>query len=108
MRDEDIRIGDVLRVRRWKDMACEFGEFVCQGAEAIHTRGWAFIDLMSHICGKIFTVRKVVSTPSALCYRSEENVEGGYMITAEMLEPNSIEDWIDDDIPSVDLSGFLQ
>lgn len=25
MRDEDIHIGDVLRVRQWEDMAAEYG-----------------------------------------------------------------------------------
>ena len=109
MRDEDIHIGDMLRVREWDDMQREFGTIVAQGAEAIHTRAWAFIDTMFPLCGKVFTVRKVVPTTSALCYRSEENEEGGYMITAEMLEPAYIpEESPEDNLPNIDLTDFLE
>lgn len=109
MRDKDIHIGDVLRIRQWDDMAREFGTFLCQGFEAIHTRGWTFIDRMFPLCGKTFTVRRAMSTVATLCYRSEENAEGGYMITAEMLEPAYIHEEVPEEpMPNVDLTDYLE
>lgn len=89
----DIKIGDVMRVRQWDDMA----------KDALHVDEYSirfsdndilFSVRMRGICGRIFTVSDIntslVGTP---IYSSLERVEGiegepwTYWITANMLEP---------------------
>ena len=52
MRDEDIHIGDVLRIRQWDDMAKEFG---VNDYGSIPCR-CAFTEDMCYLCGEKFTV----------------------------------------------------
>lgn len=71
MRDEDIHIGDVLRIRQWDDMANEFG---------INERGsidcrCGFTTAMIHMCGKQFTVSNIYEDYGETIYNSEECVE---------------------------------
>lgn len=80
MRIEDIHIGDVLRVREWDDMEAEFGldsvgDIPCPGL---------FVRGMEHLCGKIFTVEKIISGMRIV---PVENDFGGWLISADMLEP---------------------
>lgn len=94
MKDEDIHIGDVLRIRQWDDMVDEFGlkpsgDIGCGGV---------FVKNMKCLCGKQFTVSSVEYGN----YRSDERVERiigqcrkMWRITADMLEPLE-EDFLED------------
>lgn len=94
MRDEDIRIGDVVRVRRWSDMKAEYGGGT--SGYSIYTRNengdvtGCFGTWMCFLCGKLFTVDSVCRNNNACnAYRFKEDDSGVnvYFLTAEMLEP---------------------
>lgn len=86
MRDEDIHIGDVLRIRQWDDMANEFG---VNAPGSIDCR-CCFITSMIYMCGKQFTVSNIYNN-CGTTYHSAEGVEYNYdvawNISADMLEP---------------------
>ena len=106
MRDEDIHIGDVLRIRQWEDMVAEYGmttsdeySYYCATQVRKEVR---FVKQMKHLCGLNFTVSNVydveVLDNNIKFYRSKENVEGKrdsgvWLICAEMLEPFIEEDF---------------
>ena len=84
MRDEDIHIGDVLRIRQWEDMVAEYGmttsdeySYYCATQVCKEVR---FVKQMKHLCGLNFTVSNVydveVLDNNIKFYRSKENVEG--------------------------------
>lgn len=99
MKDEDIHIGDVLRIRQWDDMVDEFGlnsygYIECSGVFATN---------MKYLCGKQFTVSSIEYGT----YYSDERVERNslgrmiWRITADMLEPSeedSLEDITDEEL----------
>lgn len=93
MNEEEIKIGDVLRIRQWDDMKEEFGE----RNGHIRTPDLMFVNNMRRLCGKTFTVSKSMpyGASEMLLYRSEEGVEVTrddesnqpfWYITAYMLE----------------------
>lgn len=104
MRDEDIHIGDVLRIRQWSDMAGEYGTthldedyYYCMIQVNPRIKFWR---KMKYICGKTFTVSEIadlqVESDVVKRYFSEEGVEDTdfrtnyckpWIICAEMLEP---------------------
>lgn len=104
MRDEDIHIGDVLRIRQWSDMVDEYGTtywdedyYYCMIQVSPRIRFWR---KMRYICGKTFTVLEIeeiqVESDKVQIYFSEEGVEKtdfatnrcqSWIICAEMLEP---------------------
>lgn len=59
MRLEDIRVGDVLRIRDWDDMALEFGEKDGNQGKIILTYLACFITPMKYLCGRTFTVSDI-------------------------------------------------
>ena len=85
MREEDIHIGDRLRIRQWEDMELEFGlsnlgDIKCE---------YYFAKNMRYLCGRPFTIRAEETG-----YQSEEREElchdapgGRWKISADMLEP---------------------
>lgn len=94
MRDEDIHIGDVLRIRQWDDMANEFG---VNALGSIDCR-CCFTTEMIHMCGKQFTVSNIYEDYGETIYNSMEGVEydldgiefdedDTWDISADMLEP---------------------
>lgn len=91
MRDSDIHIGDVLKVRLWEDMAREYGND--EYGNVTMPDVYNFMQSMGHLCGRIFTVKSKQNTGrGCMRYYSVENVEeweNGYawVITAGMLEP---------------------
>lgn len=104
MRDEDIHIGDVLRIRQWSDMVDEYGTtdwdedyYYCMIQVSPRIRFWR---KMRYICGKTFTVSGIeeiqVESDKVQIYFSEEGVEKtdfatnrcqSWIVCAEMLEP---------------------
>lgn len=104
MRDEDIHIGDVLRVRQWEDMAAEYGttddenSYFC----AIQVNKYVkFLKKRKYLCGQTFTVSECYDSEfdnETKFYCSKEGVEikdlgrGDWLICAEMLEPIIEED----------------
>ena len=82
MRDEDIFVGSVLRVRSYEELSIEDRE----GRIIFRFNG-----KMKDMCGKIFTVKKIDRLGRYYSYHSEEGVEviGGirWAVSADMLEP---------------------
>lgn len=72
MQKEDIRVGDVLKIRQWDDMADEFGTLDLMGSIYIKVDQSFFVPAMKYLCGKIFTVKKIFVTP----YYNIESEEG--------------------------------
>lgn len=96
LRDEDIHIGDVLRIRAWDDMAREY-DCISDHAIDISTTS-SFVGGMRYMCGQTFTVKDKISSGCNIRYSSIENIEycrdinGEWHITADMLEPNEDND----------------
>lgn len=94
MRDEDIHIGDMVRVRQWKDMESE-GWANHLGNISFSGRYIQFAKGMKYLCGEIFTVKDITDHHFAgeTIYRSSENIEhkkehgGIWYLTAPMIEP---------------------
>ena len=85
MREEDIHIGDKLKIRQWDDMALEFG---LNGTGSIKCV-FGFTKEMRYLCGRPFTIKAQYDA-----YLSEEREEfcpgapgGRWRISADMLEP---------------------
>lgn len=86
MKDEDIHVGDVLRIRSFEDMKSEFG--VGQDGYIHGGYGAWFGDGMEALCGSVFTVTEFSDRE----YRSSEGIEDcddgtHWSISAWMLEP---------------------
>lgn len=116
VRDEEIHIGDVLRIRQWDDMVGEFGLSKFSDDFILVTRKdsgviTGFTKEMRYLCGKEFTVRERLDTNSGFLYRSFNNIEKAFYapleywtITAEMLEPfeeDALEIATDDEIKAL-------
>ena len=115
MRDEDIHIGDVLRIRRWCDLGDELGLdengkikfYIGSGYDSIPF--W-FSPNQRYLCGQTFTVNQIKSANGGYFYSSQENVERSrdrrdrYIIVADMLEPfeeDELEIATDEDIKAL-------
>ena len=91
MKEKDIHIGDVLKIRSWDDMKSEYG--VDEFGEIVSDKGVCFHEEMQHLCGRIFTVQDVEQRiGDETRYYSVEGVEqldycGNWYITAWMLDP---------------------
>ena len=102
MREFDVNVGDICRIRDWDDMAAEFGvnewgDIPCAGT---------FIPEMKCFCGKVYTIAEChyATTFNKLSYayydlnNYDENYDEDcddidvYTITADMLEPVSDEE----------------
>lgn len=98
MKDSEIHVGDVLRIREWDDMVDEYG-VDCVGDIKIETAPFYFpVFLFSYqrsVCGRVFTVKAIKNTGLYKYYCSEENSEydiklkpyNRCTITCDMLEP---------------------
>ena len=89
MREEDIHIGDRLRIRQWDDMELEFG--LTARTRSIRCT-YRFTKKMRYLCGRPFTIMAKEEDG----YISEEGEEyshlapsasGRWKISADMLEP---------------------
>ena len=99
MRDEEIKIGDRLRVRQWEDMAAEYGltgsGFIEAEIEREDENGnllesnETFTDSMRALCGHTFTVSEINRYNSFINdYDAEEPEFDDWVIEAWMLEPD--------------------
>lgn len=99
MRDEEIKIGDRLRVRQWEDMAAEYGltrsGFIKAEIEREDENGIllksneTFTDEMRALCGHTFTVSEINRYNSFINdYDAEEPEFDDWVIEAWMLEPD--------------------
>ena len=115
MRDEDIHIGDVLRIRQWDDMVDEFKQDIDGdlrfnigvGSDPIPV---FFPPQLKYLCGQTFTVNQIKSANGGYFYSLQENVEYSrdrgdrYIIVADMLEPfeeDELEIATDEDIKAL-------
>lgn len=92
MKDKDIHIGDVVRVRQWEDMKAE-GVINSVGGINFNRSTIMFVSDMKHLCGKTFTVTNSAEHPlvTETVYESLEHIEhrkngGCWYLTAVMLE----------------------
>lgn len=86
MKDSEINIGDVLRIRSFEDMKSEFG--IDEDGDIHGGRTAWFDNEMKPLCGKVFTVSEFEYDE----YHSVEGVEDcddgtHWSISAWMLEP---------------------
>lgn len=101
MRDSDIHVGDVLRIRQWGDMASEYTVvdndiYIYNHSCLIDT----FVSSMCSLCGTVFTVlRKEEHRNGSMRYESVEGFHNKWAITAEMLEP------LEDDTEEFDVAS---
>lgn len=103
MRDEDIRVGDVLRIRRWEDMEAEFGLTEDGEIPCVDT----FTPYMRDLCGMTFTVRSVNTYDNLNNdYEAKEPGFGKWIISADMLEPFAEDETVEPESPD-SLFGFL-
>ena len=77
MRDEDIHIGDTLRIRSYEDMKSEFGVDKNGHITPVSSPFVFFSNRMINLCGRDFTVSSIVPDEyGGYCeYRSSENIE---------------------------------
>ena len=99
MKDGEIHVGDVLRIREWDDMVSEYGKrdsFRDYGVGilpdiAIPIKRTRFTTHMKKFCGKVFTVSEIyLSGGISVGYKFEDKNDTGinrWFICAEMLEP---------------------
>lgn len=113
MRQSDIKVGDVLRVRQWEDMAAEFGADshgnICSSyrKEDGQTSVEIFYKGMRDLCGKTFTVTTIHNYINFMSnYGAKEPEFGGRSIEAWMLEPIGSDEEIEPEEPDT-LIGFL-
>lgn len=97
MRDEEIEIGDKLRIREWDDMAEEFGK---DELGRIRTRA-RFLPKMRELCGSPFTVADKLNHYAGIwVYISSEDYEtinhSTFLITSDMLERATNSDELSD------------
>ena len=89
MLDGEIHIGDVLQVREWDEML-EDGVLDAGGDIRIEADGikQCFPKCMRYMCGKQFTVKKILDGGRAFLYTAYENeTHGAYAAYAAMLKP---------------------
>lgn len=92
MKDEDIHVGDVVRIRSFEDMKSEFG--VDRYGDIPGYDSVSFVAKMQELCGAVFTVAYALNQDDyGWDYRSVEGIEGlgeddnFWSIRAWMLEP---------------------
>ena len=104
MRLEDIHIGDLLRVRDWADMQCEFG--LVTDVVDCH---FGFTSEMQYLCGWVFDVKGIEQeriVPSDM--NMLRKFDGGYWyLSADMLAPFVPIPAVDD-FEDIDPSQFLE
>ena len=102
VKDKDIHIGDIVRVRQWDDMANEF-RCILDFSIEITKKRTRFTNHMKKYCGKVFTVSEAyMSNGISIGYKFNDEDNSGinnWFICAEMLEPfeNDIEWEVADD-----------
>ena len=74
-----FNIGDVCRIRDWDDMEREFGRTTTGNIDC----RFVFTREMKYLCGKKFTIKDCDKDE---VYSSEEDIEIGFSISADMLE----------------------
>lgn len=87
MRDEEIHVGDVLRIRDWNDMACEFS-----GSDREHIpmlpKRTSFVRSMQRYCGEVYTVSAINKEYGMTVYKFKETSGiNNWLVCSEMLEP---------------------
>lgn len=120
LRDEDIHVGDVLRVRSWEDMADEFRVVTASFGRTsfIDISGFIFAESMRYMCHSTFTIDRIEYDDfGRSLYRSCERIEyvervhHFWNITANMLEPypfNTSEDEDFTPLPILELMDYLK
>lgn len=92
MRDEDIHIGDVLRVRQWDNMMREYG---IDELGNINTK-YVFPKHMQHFCGRRFQVTNLSNEVFGKLYAGiifDAVKPSEYQFASDELEPLFDEDW---------------
>lgn len=74
MKKEDIKVGDVLRIRQWEDMKCEFGADKFDSIN-IDDDNESFVAEMRYLCGKKFTVKEIGKANDRIRFVSKEGIE---------------------------------
>lgn len=91
MRDEEIRIGDILRIRQWDDMLNELGVDEHKKIKSLA----GFTEQCKYLCGKQLTVMNIVGVGLETRYFAIVDGEYNctYVFSSDELEPLFDEDW---------------
>lgn len=97
MKDEDIKEGDVVRVRQWGDMANEFGVYN-NGNIYINSKRTCFLLGYKNLCGEVGTVvrKRYDNHEHRYIYSFQEEKfysTPSWLMCSEMLEPVIEEEW---------------
>ena len=88
MREEDIHVGDTVRIRQWNDMQQEYGHPDSDGNIEVGPYGCYFVHAMRPHCGRIVTIKSIDTDRSGL--REQYTFDqycGDWTYTCNMLEP---------------------
>lgn len=81
MKIHDLKIGDIVRIRDWDDMAAEFGETF----GSIDTKDYVFVYRMKECCGIEAPIKHI----QGVAIRLDHPKASRWIFTADMLEPAS-------------------
>ena len=87
MRDSEIKIGDVVKIRQWDDMVSEFG-INTLGNIPIPHKITDFTSNMKRYCGEVFTVKNMyrgVGYVTGYRFKGRSGINR-HFVTSEMLE----------------------
>lgn len=99
--ERKFEVGDRCRIRQWDDMQAEFGLTYSGDIRCKFT----FTKPMRGLCGSPFTVRAKTLGGD---YYAEENIYGGWAISADMLEYDTDIQAEEEQMAAPDITNFIQ
>ena len=89
-----FKLGDVVKVRSWKDMECEFGkdrnEIPCH---------CCFVRGMEEYCGEFLIIRDVFA--NCYCMMDMDNINVGFSWSDDMLENTAYQTFNGEYVPKM-------
>ena len=100
MRDEEISIGDTLRIKKWDDIVAEFG--VDKNGNVMIDEWCVFAKDAMHLCGEFFTIKERRDRFGQITYQSVEEIEridesSWWCVYPEVLEDPHLQQIITED-----------
>lgn len=91
MQDSEIKVGDIVRVRSWDDMASEYtvdadGDILITDQNG-NDKVYFLSKSMRRLCGLALTVSRIIKTTANFVTYKFVELTHYYDICAEMLEP---------------------
>lgn len=90
-----FKLGDIVKVRSWKDMVCEFGKDRNNDIPCLHT----FVDEMDQYCGEFLIIRKVSSDKYYMM--DMDNINIAFSWSDDMLENTAYQTFNGEYVPKM-------